>query len=205
MVAVAPPAASTWVLTHPQAPPCRDDRSRIWSAAGRMSRAMAQFLEACLLGSAPTCSSSARGPAWSPRSWVRWRRRPRRASASRCCRTPTRLASRRPRSCSCHWPITALGAPRPFTPPRGSGTDRLVVASLAGAVAAATIDAIAERLRGRARGDVGARRCATGSRGSPSQVALASAGRPSRSRAKPWASRSTWPSRCRALATVACV
>jgi pilus assembly protein CpaF len=172
MVAIAPPAASTWVLTVRK-------RRRVEASieemvrAGSMSRGIASFLEACLaahanilvVGSGQGVVASMLGALASaapPGERMAVLQDADEIAVAQAQVVPLSLSDYGPRGEEAVKAASRLG------------TDRLVVASLAGAVSAATIDAIGEGCEGVLAG-VGAPSLRHGLARLASQIAL---GRP---------------------------
>jgi pilus assembly protein CpaF len=173
MVAIAPPAASTWVLTIRK-------RRRVESSieelvrSGAMSRSIASFLEACLaaranvlvVGSGPGVVSSTLGALASAApagERVAVLQDADEIAIGQAQVIPLALADHGARGEESVRAAARLGA------------DRLVVSSMAGAVAAATIDAIGEGCEGVLAG-VGAPSLRHGLSRLASQIALARPG-----------------------------
>ena len=173
MVAIAPPAASTWVLSVRK-------RRRVETSledlvrAGAMSRAMAQFLEACLLaranvlvvGSGAGAVATVLGALASaapPGERVAVLQDADEISIGQAQVIPLALLDRGARGAEAVRAASRLGA------------DRMVIASLAGAVASSTVDAIAEGCEGVLAG-VGAPSLRHGLARLASQIALAGTG-----------------------------
>ena len=148
MLGIAPPASAGYVLIIRK-------RRRVDSSleefvrSGALSRAMATFVESCL-GLAPTSSSAGRPRRGPRRSCRRWLEQALEATESWSCRTSTTSASSTVTSSRSTSSTPSCAARRPSTPPPHAA-DRLVVCSLAGSLAAATIDAIAAGPRGSSR------------------------------------------------------
>ena len=175
MVAVAPPAAGTWVLSIRKRRRIETTLEDLVRGAA-MSRAMAQFLEACLLGKANVLVAGS-GPgviatilgalasAAPAGERIAVLQDSEEIGIAQAQVVQMSLADHGARGAEAVHAASRLG------------TDRLVVASLAGAVAAATIDAIAVGSEGVLAG-ISAPSLRHGLARLTAQVAMASAGAP---------------------------